>query len=224
VTRYLSFRFDDGFFVGALKANAALAPDHGTFFIVTGLVEGTHRLEHIPEFVGREFGALESWRLLARIGHDIQPHSVTHPHLPLLQSAQQIDEIAGSLSFVRKIHDGPYIFCSPYNQCPDIEFGALGLAAAGFKTSSRALPYNDVAAIERYALRSQVVFEEDYDWIVEQLRSAIPDGAWVIIGFHSFDGEGHRPWKFDRFAQLVAQIRAFDYRIESIAGMIGRYV
>jgi peptidoglycan/xylan/chitin deacetylase (PgdA/CDA1 family) len=223
VTRYLSFRFDDGFFVGALKANAALAPDSGTFFIVTGLVEGTHRLEHIPEFVEREFGTLESWKLLARSGHDIQPHSVTHPHLPLLPAGQQIDEIAGSLAFVRRIHDGPYIFCSRYNQCPDVDFGALGFAAAGFEGSSPALPYNDLTAVDRFALRSQVVFEEEYDRVVEQLRSAIPDEAWVIIGFHSFDGEGHRPWNFDRFAQLVAEIRALDFRIESVASMIRRH-
>ena len=224
MTRYISFRFDDGFFVGALKANALLAPHHGTFFIVTGLVEGTHRLEHIPEFIGREFGTLESWKLLARSGHDIQPHSVTHPNLRLLTREQQVAEIAGSLAFVQKIHGGPYIFCSPYNLCPEIDFGALGFAAAGFLGSAHGLPYNDLSALNPFDLRSKVIHEENFEWLVQELRDAIPDNAWVIIGFHSFDHEGHRPWNFDRFSQLVAEIRALDFQIENVASVVRRYV
>ena len=224
MTRYISFRFDDGFFVGALKANALLAPDHGTFFVVTGLLDGTHRLEHIPEFVGRDFGTVESWRLLARIGHDVQPHSITHPNLQLLPREQQVAEIAGSLASVKKIHDGPYVFCSPYNLRPEIEFGSLGFAAAGFLGSAHGLPYNDLSALNPFVLRSQVIHEEGFDWLIEQLRGVVPDNSWVIIGFHSFDQEGFRPWNFDRFSQLVAKIRTLDFQIESIASMVRRYV
>ncbi len=222
MARYLSFRFDDGFFVGALKANLLLAPSRGSFFLVTGLMERTHQLTQ-PEFEGRDFGNPAAWRLLAEAGHDIQAHSVTHPSLPELSRDQQIVEIRDSLSSIRKIHDGPYVFCCPYNQRPNVDFSSLGFSAAGFLGSPNSLPYNQRSTFDPFLLRSKVVFQEDYDWIVRELRTSIPHDAWVILGFHSFDDEGYRPWKFAPFAELVRQVRSLDYQIETVSSMISKF-
>jgi peptidoglycan/xylan/chitin deacetylase (PgdA/CDA1 family) len=224
MTRYASFRFDDGFFLGALKANALLGSDRGSFFIVTGLVEKTHGLDHIPLFAGREFGTIEDWSALARDGHDIQPHSVTHAKLPDLTRAEQIEEVTLSLASVRKIHDGPYIFCHPYNGLIDVDFADLGFAAAGFLTRrvQETLLYNDLAKLSPYSLRSAALREEEFDSIVEKL-SQVPDNAWVILALHSFDEEGFAPWSSDGFSRLLTEVRRLDFQIGTISSMIRRY-
>jgi peptidoglycan/xylan/chitin deacetylase (PgdA/CDA1 family) len=225
MARYASFRFDDGFLAGALKANALLGADRASFFIVTGLVEKTHRLDHIPLFAGREFGTIEDWTTLARAGHDIQPHSVTHPELPLLARGQQIEEVERSLAFVKKIHAGPYIFCHPYNALTDLDFAELGFAAAGFsgRGSQKAVSYNDLSALDPYLLQSSVLAEDRFDWLVESLRSHVPENAWVILGFHSFDGEGAKPWSTAGFSRLVAEIRKLGFQIKTISSMIRKH-
>jgi peptidoglycan/xylan/chitin deacetylase (PgdA/CDA1 family) len=223
--RYMSFRFDDGFFHGALKANAMLEPDRASFFIVTGLVDKTHRLDHIPLFVGRKFGTIADWRVLARAGHDIQPHSVTHANLPLLTREQRIEEVERSLAFVKKIHAGPYVFCHPYNALTDLDFASLGFAAAGFsgRGSQDTIPYNDPSKVNPYLLRSSVLPEDQYDWLVGNLSTYVPDNGWVILGFHSFDGEGSRPWSSEGFSRLVADVRRLGFQIRTIAAMVGRH-
>jgi peptidoglycan/xylan/chitin deacetylase (PgdA/CDA1 family) len=220
--RYLSFRFDDGFLTGALKADAMLGADRATFFIVTGLVAKTHRLDHIPLFMGREFGTIEDWTVLARSGHDIQPHSVTHADLSRLPPEAQTAEVADSLAFVRKIHPGPYVFCHPYNALTEIDFACLGFAGAGFagRGSQKTIPCNDLSHLDPYKLRSSVTSEDEYHWLVENLASQVPDNTWVILGFHSFDGEGSRPWSSAGFSRLVSEIRRLGFRIRTIGDMI----
>jgi peptidoglycan/xylan/chitin deacetylase (PgdA/CDA1 family) len=222
MTRYASFRFDDGFLAGARTASELLGPDRGTFFIVTGLVERTHRLDHIPLFVGREFGTIDDWIALARSGHDIQPHSVTHAHLPLLTLEGQIEEVERSLMSIKKIHDGPYIFCHPYNELTDLNFADLGFSAAGFSPlgSKETVPYNDLNRLNPYRLLSSAPPENKSDWIIERLRSRVPDGAWVILGFHSFDGEGAKPWSSAGFSRLVAEVRRLNFQVRTIGSMI----
>jgi peptidoglycan/xylan/chitin deacetylase (PgdA/CDA1 family) len=223
--RYLSFRFDDGFLAGALKATSMLDLDRGSFFIVTGLVERTHNLAHIPLFAGRDFGTIEDWTALARLGHDIQPHSVTHANLPLLSREGQVEEVERSLSCVKKIHAAPYVFCHPYNALTDLDFASLGFAAAGFagRGSQATIPYNELSALDPYKLRSSVVPQSQYDWVVENLTNNVPDNAWVILGFHSFDGEGSSPWSSESFSRLVAEIRRLGFRIRTIGHMISNY-
>jgi len=82
----------------------------GSFFIITGQVEGNLDLRY-PELVKGDRGNLEAWRAVAALGHDIQPHSVTHPRFLDLSPDGQKAEIRNSIEFVCKIHSGPYVFC-----------------------------------------------------------------------------------------------------------------
>src|SRR5689334_19282888 len=108
MARYITFRFDDGHIVSARKAAKLLEPDRGSFFIVSGFVRAKCPL----------YGDLEAWRCIHKLGHDVQPHSETHVHFTTLSHPAQQDEMEKSIEFVGQIHDGPFVFCFPYNEVP----------------------------------------------------------------------------------------------------------
>ena len=218
--RYVTFRFDDGHIAGARKAAELLRPDHGSFFIITGPVEGNLDLQY-PELVKGDRGNLEAWRAVAALGHDIQPHSVTHPRFLDLSSDEQKAEIRNSIEFVRKIHSGPYVFCYPFNVIPTPQPIVEELSAAGFY--SNGFNFNLLAeGLDRFALRSWAIKECDFDLIVRQLAESVPDNAWIIFGLHSLDGEGWAPWTSASLSCLIAAVRDLDYQIVTVAEMIGK--
>ena len=223
MARFISFRFDDGFIEGARKAAACLHPSPASFFVVTGLICGSARLDHIELFKGRNFGSLDEWSAIAALGHDVQPHSITHPNFADRSEDQQTTEVLGSLEFVRGIHAGPYIFCFPYNVVSGLDLASLGLSAAGFATegSDRAVVFNklDGDELDLFRLRSWAVRERHFSTIVDQL-DRLPDRSWTILAFHSLDGEGHEPWTSEGFSRLVAIVHAAGLQIVSIREMV----
>jgi hypothetical protein len=72
-------------------------------------------------------------------------------------------------------------------------------------------------------LRSSVLREERFDLFVEKLSTQVPDNAWVILAFHSFDGEGFRPWSSDGFSRLVSEVRRLGFQIRTISSMVSSY-
>jgi peptidoglycan/xylan/chitin deacetylase (PgdA/CDA1 family) len=224
MARYVSFRFDDGFLDGARKAVDCLSPSPASFFVVTGLVCGTHCVEHEKLFEGRNFGSPDQWRAIAALGHDIQPHSITHANFAALNPDQQRWEIQGSLGFVRSLHRGPYIFGFPYNVIPeDLDLASLDLSAAGFRTvdSARPIAFNrlDDDALDLFRLQGWAIRESHFQTVVDQVE-CLPDRSWAILSLHSFDGEGHEPWSSDGFSRLVEAIRRVDLQIVSIRDMV----
>lgn len=206
---------------GARKAAELLAPDPATFFVVSGNVEtypGAPR--QAPKFPG---SSLEFWRGMSRAGHDVQSHSVTHAHFRALSEHDQRRELRDSLALVRQIHDGPYLFCFPFNEIGDVDLREEGYAAGGFLTlGSNVGPvfHSLDESIEPSRLRSWAVRERHFEWIAQQLAEEVPDHSWVTLAFHSFDGEGHEPWTSSGFARLVTALRAAGYQIRSIRGML----
>ena len=220
--RFVTFRFDDGFIVGARKAAAALAGDHASFFLVADLVTGAADAPDIADFVGRDFGSVAEWREFSARGHDVQLHSTTHANMAQLPPDAQLAELRGSLALGRAIHDGPYVFCYPYNALGSVDFAAEGVAAAGFATRGSEAPvqFNAIdGSADVYCLNSWAVRERHLDDVVAQLRG-VPDGGWVILAFHSLDGEGHEPWSTEGFARLVGEIRKMGYEIATAARML----
>jgi peptidoglycan/xylan/chitin deacetylase (PgdA/CDA1 family) len=216
---------DDGFIVGARKAAAILAPGRASFFVVTGRVCGTVSGDHIELLKGADFGSTEEWRVLAAQGHDVQPHSDTHVDFSKTPLEQQIREIRQSVSVIRTIHPGPYVFCYPYNQFSTLDLAPFGLSAAGFltKNSNSCVCFNPIGDnLDLFRLRSWAVQESHLDTVVSQLQRDVPDESWTILGFHSLDGEGHEPWSSAGFANLVSAIRVFGYQIVSVGAMVAR--
>jgi peptidoglycan/xylan/chitin deacetylase (PgdA/CDA1 family) len=225
MARFITFRFDDGFIEGARKAAAFLHPSPASFFIVAGLVTGSDRLDHIELFRGRNFGSLDRWRAIDELGHDVQPHGVTHCDFAELSADQQRIEVRMSVDLVRGIHGGPYIFGFPYNNMvADLDLTSFGVSAAGFVTASsdEAIVFNrtDDPEFDLFRLRSWAVRERHFHEIVDQLDSP-PDQSWTILAFHSLDGEGHEPWTSQGFFRLLEFVRAAGLQIVSIREMVG---
>jgi peptidoglycan/xylan/chitin deacetylase (PgdA/CDA1 family) len=223
--RFISFRLDDGFIKGALSAAAHLYPNRASYFIVSNLVMGIDPAQQEPLFVGRNFGSIAEWRAISRLGHDVQPHGAVHNNISLLSLEQQLFEIKQSLSFIRYIHDGPYVFGYPYNAMTDLDLSKLGISAAGFETigSDDSIIFNKIGdGLDLYRLKSWAVRERHFDSITEQLSRDLPDDSWAILAFHSLDGEGHEPWTSDRFSRLIAAIRAMGHQIVTVGEMVER--
>jgi peptidoglycan/xylan/chitin deacetylase (PgdA/CDA1 family) len=223
MTRFVSFRFDDSFIVGARKAERFLFPNRATFFVVSGLINGTLDLKEHPNFEGQDFGSLGEWRAFAKMGHDIQAHSATHTHFSKLSPEQRKGEIRESVALIRQIHGGPYVFCFPYNDIAPVDFKSEGVSAAGFRTNSsdREPPFNRISKdLDLFELRSWSVRERHFVRVVSDLRHAVPDATWTILAFHSLDGEGHEPWTSDGFERLVEAVRSMGYVIVTVAQMI----
>ena len=223
MSRYITFRFDDGFIKGARKAVACLHPNAASFFVVTGHLCGTAKLEHIELFRERDFGSIDEWRMLAAAGHDVQSHSSTHANFTNLSPAEQSREISESIAVVRLIHAGPYAFCYPYNALTDLDLASHGISAAGFATagSNCAVLFNLLDdKLNMYQLRSWAVRERDFDAIIDQLTHDVPRMSWTILAFHSLDDEGHEPWSSKNFTRLISAVRLMGYEIVSVGEMM----
>ena len=225
MSRYLSFKFDDGFLDGMRKAVRILDGAPASFFLISGLVDQSVSPEGDPLFRGRNFGSVEDWRALAEFGHDIQPHGVAHLNFQSLPRARQEDEIRGSLALVREIGAGPYVFGFPFNVRTDLDFRGLGLSGAGFgcRGSDRNIQFNLIAeeTFDPFRLNSWAVRERHADVIPVQLDAA-PDQSWTILTLHSLDGEGHEPWTSEGFAWLAQTVRELGFQITSVGEMVRR--
>jgi peptidoglycan/xylan/chitin deacetylase (PgdA/CDA1 family) len=225
MARYITFRFDDGHIAGARTAAKLPHPDRASFFIITGPIEGTIDLTNYPLLASGKYGDLAAWKSLAASGNDIQPHSETHPKFSEISSTEQEVEIRHSLEFVRKIHDGPYIFCYPYNVVPASRPLVNELSASGFRT---AVTPSDAAAnliangLDFFDLQSWEVKQSNLDLILSHLAET-PDNAWVVLGLHSLNGEGHDPLTSEQLSKLIDAGRNRSYEIVTVAEMIRRH-
>jgi peptidoglycan/xylan/chitin deacetylase (PgdA/CDA1 family) len=212
MARYITFRFDDGYIAGARRAAELLLPSYGSFFIVTDWVESKTQPER---------GDLDAWKSLAAEGSDIQPHGKTHTSLLGLSSGQQADEIKGSIDFVRKIQSGPYIFCCPYNNVPLSRPLVEGLSAFGFYASQpQDKNFNLLnRELDVFRLQSWDVDCNNWSSIPFHLDKSVPDGAWVVLGLHSLNGEGYEPLTSDQLTCLVYAARGLNYEIATAAEM-----
>jgi peptidoglycan/xylan/chitin deacetylase (PgdA/CDA1 family) len=221
VTRFITFSFDDGMIIGAKRAAELLAPDYGTFFIVSDWVLGKIHQDH-ELLKGRDFGSLGEWRTMSQLGSDIQPHSATHYNLLDGATDRNYLDIYKSVAFIRQIHEGPYGFCCPFNQIPkEIDFAELGFAYAGFVSTPSDGPvvYNDLARLDYFQLRRWAVRERHLERMALEFGS-VPDNTWTILGLHSLDGEGFEPWSSSGLANLIQLVRSGDFEIITASGLI----
>ena len=115
----VAITFDDGFTNFSAQAWPRLLA-HGlpaTLFVVTGQVGkdnawGGKRDSRVPHLRLMDWDQLG---LLAEQGLELGAHSRTHPHLPTLSDAQQLDEIEGCADDLFKNGGArPTSFCYPY--------------------------------------------------------------------------------------------------------------
>ena len=198
-----------------------LHPSHASFFIVTGPIERSIDLTNYPHLTG-DYGDFDGWKSLVSSGNDIQPHSKTHRPFSRLSIEDQEIEIRHSLEFVRRIHDGPYIFCYPYNDVPVSRPVVKELSACGFRATD--IP-NDATVnlltngLEFFDLQSWAVKQGNFDLILRHLAE-VPDNAWVVLGLHSLNGEGYEPLTSDQLSKLLGAARQLNYEIVTVSQMV----
>lgn len=222
--RIISFRFDDGLWVGTQKAIEILSPHKASFFIVKDWL-ADYESEILDEFnKGRYHGSIEEWIELSNSGQDIQAHSCTHRNFLELSQEERLEELQGSHDLISKIHDQSILMCYPYNAITNDDLKSLGYKAAGFLTrpSDRPIHFNNFKNIDTYALKSWAVRERNFDSIINDL-SYLPDNTWTILSFHSLDGEGFEPWSSSGFKALKEEIIQMNFKIETVTDTVDLY-
>ncbi|NQX61337.1 polysaccharide deacetylase family protein [Paenibacillus qinlingensis] len=99
--------FDDGYVDNVEEAMPILAQYNfpATLFMSPGMVED-------PSYLN-----WEQIKQLQEAGWDIQPHGMTHPHLPKLSAEQQAYEIAEARKLIEeKLGTQADVFCYPYGE------------------------------------------------------------------------------------------------------------
>jgi peptidoglycan/xylan/chitin deacetylase (PgdA/CDA1 family) len=223
--RLLTFRFDDGFWLGTQKAIEILHPHKGSFFVVGDRVLGLSHVDDNPLLTGRDFGSLDRWRALAQSGQDIQPHGYKHRRLSSMSPFEAEDDIRQSVDVVRLITEGPYVFCCPFNDIiPQLSLAELGLSAVGFETRSSAEPvlFNSLRELNLCRLRSWAIRECHLAFVESQLAT-IPGDSWTVLGLHSIDGEGHEPWSTKALANLLSHVTACGFDIITVRDAVRRF-
>jgi peptidoglycan/xylan/chitin deacetylase (PgdA/CDA1 family) len=223
--RLLTFRFDDGFWLGTQKAIELLRPYKGSFFVVGDRVLGVSHVGDNPLLAGRDFGSLDGWRALAESGQDIQPHGYAHRRLSDMSPSEAEDDIRRSVDVVRLIAEGPYVLSCPFNALiPQLGFAELGLSAVGFESRTSAEPvlFNSLRELDFFKLRSWAIRESHLAFVESQIAS-IPGDSWTVLGLHSLDGEGYEPWSTQAFTNLLSHVTVCGFDIVTAKDVVRRF-
>lgn len=178
--RIVSLSFDDGrVSQGVVEDLLASRHLHGTFYIISRAVNTGDDSESL------------TWaqiRSLARKGNEIGGHTRTHPHLPTLSRAAQVDEICGGRRDLQAQGFDPVSFAYPYG-----EYDATSeevVRHCGY-TNGRAATggVETVPPADRYAIRTlENVTTSDTPAGLEAQTWAAPPGHWVNYVFHDIGG------------------------------------
>jgi peptidoglycan/xylan/chitin deacetylase (PgdA/CDA1 family) len=214
-TRFISFTFDDGLIVGARKT-AALFEQFGaraTFYIVTGWVL-PRRIPWIRDGFnrGRDHGTWDDWRSLADRGHEIGAHTFSHLNA-LGRVARRFPALIpwelrrASRDINTHLGNAPATCSMPWNAVTPHVTGSVHRIYSAMRLGSPHMEgYNHVPPEDWYSLRS---WAPDSTIPVSRLTDAadgLQAGEWLILQFHSLDGEGYMPMESARLRQLLQAV------------------
>jgi peptidoglycan/xylan/chitin deacetylase (PgdA/CDA1 family) len=178
--RIVTLSFDDGRASQGV-VDGLLAPRrlHGTFFIISRSVN-----------TGDDPDSL-SWaqiHRLARHGDEIGGHTRTHPHLPTLSRAAQIDEICGGRRDLQAQGFHPVSFAYPYGEYDATSESVV--RQCGYADGRGAFGgVETVPPADRYAIRTpENVTTADTPASLEARTWAAKPGQWINYVFHDIGG------------------------------------
>jgi peptidoglycan/xylan/chitin deacetylase (PgdA/CDA1 family)/glycosyltransferase involved in cell wall biosynthesis len=214
-SRFVSITFDDGLIRGARKAAKILDEYQlkATFYLVTGWI----RPREVPWIRdpwnrGLDHGRWRDWIDIKNRGHDIGSHTVTHlnaagklsRHLPTVLRWELRHSHADLL---RHIGKAPSSISMPWNAPAERLEPLVRRIYAACRLGSETWQTNDLAALNWYRLNSWAPGSDiSADEIVDRIR-ATPAGHWLILQFHSLDGEGYRPIATQTFRDLLRGLK-----------------
>ena len=190
--RVVSLSFDDGR-VSQRVVDGLLARRHlkGTFYVISQSVDTGNDPESL------------TWaqiHRLARHGDEIAGHTRTHPHLPTLPRAAQIDEICGGRRDLMAQGFRPVSFAYPYGEY-DATTEAV-VRSCGYANGRAARGgVETIPPRDRYAIRTlESVTVSDTAAALEAETTAAKPGQWLNYVFHDIGGptEFHDQYRIDR--------------------------
>jgi len=220
----VSITMDDGY-ANQWRCMAPLLASHGftgTFFVVT-------------QWLDQE-DLWDRWKEVAREGHEVGSHGLTHVSLAEVDGRGLTEELAWSRNRIKEML-GPGagdVFAYPFSVSSD----AIGRAAeeAGYVAArTGGDTTNPPAPADLYLVRSRhplsgTSLDEMTAWVDDLLR----DGGWLVIGVHGIRDpqrafpptqEGWEPVPLPRYAGLVGRLAAAgDDLWVAPFGEVARYV
>lgn len=214
--RYISFTFDDGSITGANKVNEILTPYHATFYIVTGWIKPNNIKINDRFNINIDHGTIEQWKNLSNLGHDIGSHTHTHLKADDPNIVQDCDK---SLEIIKLIHKSPHNISSPhFTNLQIIGFDSIRLGT--YETMHKKFEFeklynnlNDLNLMKLYCC--------DFEpFKVKTIINQIPDNTWLILAYHSLDGEGFQPISSDDLRAIKDCAIENKYEIKTVREMV----
>lgn len=226
--RWLSLTFDDGFRKGSEVA-AEIVGAYGmaaTFYIVTGWVAPERAAVRDRFNRGCDHGDWAHWRRMRDAGHEIGSHTFSHlnvtgrrarlfPWLVGEELRRSRDDLA------RELPQPLYTISMTWNASSSRSDRMVRTLYDACRLGSSSLAYNDLRALDPHRLASWAPDASLPAPAYDEAIAGIPEGGWLILQFHSFDGEGWTPLSRETFHALcAAAARHHDVRVATIAQVI----
>lgn len=202
----ISLTFDDGFRSQYTNALPLLCKYHmpATFYIVSEYVEYGYEDYLLPQMVSG----------VAQAGMEIGDHTLTHPHLPRLSSAEVEEQIALSQTYLKqfgKIVD----FASPYGEVNDADLRLIKQLYQSHRNTDVAL--NTASDFDPYNIMCITIDSgegtDDVQKIEQWIDQAIQSGGWLVLAFHQIDGPHEKYYEnkdpFNEAPQKLEQILSY---------------
>ncbi len=225
--RTVSITFDDGLCAGAQAAADIFAPFgiKATFYVVTGWVEPACAPIRDAPNQGRSHGDWEFWRGLARAGHEVGSHTFSHFKAGGRKAALTPWRVASELSrsaadLRREVPYPGHTISMPWNEASLLSDFLVRRAYSACRVGGGSVQYNRLGDLQPYALKSWAPGPrhgwQDYVDAIE----AIPDGGWLIFGFHSLGDEGWEPIAPGFLDKLCAYLAAQKIKVATVRDVV----
>ncbi|MGE0304936.1 MAG: polysaccharide deacetylase family protein, partial [Acidimicrobiia bacterium] len=207
----VSLTFDDGWISHATAALPALQAHGktGTFYVLSGEINVD------PYMSAAQILSLKN------AGMEIGSHTISHPHLPQLSSAQQDAELQQSRATLEALIGEPVPnFCSPYGEYDANVLTKIKAVYGSHRTVNEGV--NTKANTDPYQLLVRNVYNTTTRAEVEGwLAEAKAQNGWVILVFHNIvanpDTYDSSPAMFEQYLQAVDQS---GITVKTIAGAL----
>lgn len=230
LARYLSITFDDGLFTGALKALRVLDRFNlpACFYLVTDWVGSPECRIRDHCNVNRDHGSWNEWRRIARAGHDIGSHSVSHIDASgwwaRLAPWRLRRELQDSHDIIfNEVGIKPASIAMPYGNSTRCSDAFVRRIYRACRLTSGQPIYNSLSSVDWWRLAAWEPGSEP-PFAICRTIDEVPDNHWMILNFHSLDDEGWRPISSAAFEEVVIAIaEQRDLQVVTPAQVVGGF-
>jgi peptidoglycan/xylan/chitin deacetylase (PgdA/CDA1 family) len=151
---------------------------------------------------------VEQLKILNERGYEIDSHSVTHPFLTALSSAEASEETKNSLTQLRALGLLPLtVFAYPYGDYND-EIATI-VQASGYTAARGTTPGFNTRNTNIFGLHTQnVLYDTPVSQVKQWIDQAMAHKMWLILGFHEIgDGGDTYDYPADSFGEILKYLK-----------------